>query len=336
MKIKRNYCRVSVLALIGLAVSLLAPSLWAACTYTNSTNLGELNFTLPPITIPQDTAVGTVLYSGQMTSAQVRVKCTANGEIYQGYTAGITAADSVPDNPLGGVYATNVPGIGVRATWTNSGTASFSSGNYITPWHIGSAKVTNGGIYNLTFNALLELVVTGPIESGTLNASRLYADWKYDDLMVASLRFTSTSVNVMAATCNLVEKNILVPLATVHPSDFIFDAVSGVSDKNFKIQLTDCSPGVAVSFRLTSAGSTGVTDDYTLNIMPGDNAAKGVGIRIANSNYEILKFDKEYTLVSKTTEGQSITMPLRASYVKIGDLRPGEVNAIATFEINYR
>lgn len=323
-----------VQALTLLMLSLCAPSLWAGCSFTSGTDVGKLIFTLPTLSVPQDTAVGTVLYSGQVTSANVIVKCTSTAGITQGYKA-LSASDYVSNNPLVGVYATNVPGIGIRATWVNSGAATFDNGSYIKPFGPGTSKVESMS-YNMTFNARVELVVTGPISSGTLIKDNLTAVWKYDNLTVATLGYTGADINVTGTSCDLVEKDITVELRPIHPDDFVFNAATGVTNDPFYIQLTRCNKDITVDIKFSGSGSSGLIDNYTLATIPSANAAQGVGIQIVGANLNIVEFNKSYPLSTKTMEGDSLRIPFTARYVKTGNVTPGEVTAIATFEVYYR
>ncbi|WP_368542163.1 fimbrial protein [Enterobacter soli] len=326
-----------ILKLVGvMAASLLAQPAWASCSFNSGSSIGKMNFTIPSLSLPQDVIVGTVLYTGQMSSATVKVTCNATGPIYQGYTGGISDADLVSDNPLSGVYATSVPGIGIRATWVNTGTASFDSG-YIKPWSKGSSTVSHSaGTYTLNFNAIFQVVVTGPIAAGTLYATELVAKWQYDNLLVAELTFTNAKMDVVSNACTLVEKNITVPLKTITTNAFVSAYSPVVSGDEFKIELADCAPGLIVDFRFTSAGSNTVTKNNILSIQDGENAAKGVGIQIIGSSGNVVDFDKHYYANMKTVGKQSITIPLKARYIMLDSVQPGEVKALATFEIYYR
>lgn len=326
-------CLQCIILLVGMV---LAQPLWADCSFTNSTSVGRLFFAIPAIEIPQDVSVGTVLYTGISEAKGIKVKCNASGPIYQGYKA-ISDNDYQASNPLEGVYATNVPGIGMRASWVNSGTASFSNGAYIKPFRKGTSTVSSSaGTYSLNFHALLQLVVTGDVKTGTLDTNSLKAEWQYDNLTVATLGFYSNAINVKASTCNLVEKSIVVPLKTVTTENFVNGVSPIVSGNDFKIQLTECGANLSVDIKFSSNGTTGVTNGNTLNIAGGDNAAKGIGIQLFAFNEKPLTFDYVYLHSQKTVAGQTITIPLKARYVKTGQLQAGEVNALATFEINYR
>lgn len=334
MKLKYNYLLKGVQTLTLLVLSLVAQPLWASCSLTHNTSTGVVNFTIPPITVPEDIAVGTVLYSGQATSNNVRVKCNATGQIWQGYKD-ISDSDYVSNNPLTGVYATNVPGIGIRATWVNSGSASFANGSYIKPWGLGTSKVANTS-YNLYINAILELVVTGQVSSGIINTDNLAARWEYDGQPVATLGYNGSTVNVTANSCDLVEKDLIVEMRPVSTGEFVFGAATGVTNDPFNIQLVNCSAGLAVDFKLSGSGSSGLVNNFTLATIPGPNAAVGVGIQIVGINKTLMEFNKVYTVSANTSEGQSFTIPFTARYTQTGDITPGLVNAIATFEINYR
>ncbi|HFK2709188.1 TPA: type 1 fimbrial protein, partial [Escherichia coli] len=47
-------------------------------------------------------------------------------------------------------------------------------------------------------------------------------------------------------------------------------------------------------------------------------------------------FDTDYTPVQKTTLNQNVTIPLKARYIKMGSVKSGRVNSVATFEVYYR
>ena len=340
MEFKGRYRRwlQSAIALAGIV---LAQPLWASCSFQNGTTTSKLEIAIPTLNVPLDAEVGTILYSEQVSAPQQKISCTTNGTVSQGYSGGISAADYQASNPLVGVYATGVPGIGIRATWVNGGTATFSGGTYITPLKAVDTVSLWQSPYTPTFNALVEVVVTGKVEPRIMETSKLIADWTYDNLVAAQLRFKATAVNVMTATCNVVEKNITVPLRTITASDFFSEGSSLVSDivsdDNFKIQLTECDAGIRVGITLSSSGSSGLIDRNTLKIETGSNAAKGVGIQLFGFyDSRMVAFDQPYIKTTKTVSGQPMDFDFKARYIKTDTIVPGEVRAVATFEISYR
>ncbi|MBA1728664.1 type 1 fimbrial protein, partial [Escherichia coli] len=84
---------------------------------------------------------------------------------------------------------------------------------------------------------------------------------------IGELRFSSVPVNIQPGTCDLIEKNITVPLNDIGTDDFDVNNVSPVvSDDRFKIQIEKCSQDVKVDYRFTSSGSTGVRGNNIINI----------------------------------------------------------------------
>ncbi|MGT8858873.1 fimbrial protein [Enterobacter sp. 186315] len=333
MNLKWDYMTRTLQVIALLVLSLFASPLWAKCSFTSGSKAIFI-FNIPSITVPQDARPGTVLYSGNLTSANSRLDCTSSGKIWQGYKS-LYDSDYVSDNPLIGVYATNVPGVGIRATWVNTGSATFANGSYIKPYALGTSKVEDMP-YSLTFNALVELVVTGPVQSGDIDVASLQAQWVYDGTEVAVITFVGSTINVASTSCDLVEKDLVVNLRPINTDDFVFNAATGVTNDPFYIELANCNAGISVDLTFSSSGSSGLVDNYTLANSTGANMAQGVGIQMIGINKNIVEFNKAYIVKSKTVEGDSIRLPFTARYVKTGDIVPGLVNAIATFEVNYR
>ncbi|MDL6338789.1 fimbrial protein [Escherichia coli] len=73
-----------------------------------------------------------------------------------------------------------------------------------------------------------------------------------------------------------------------------------------------------------------------LPIESGSGMAEGVGLQILDSNNNVMVFDTDYTPVQKTTLNQNVTIPLKARYIKMGSVKSGRVNSVATFEVYYR
>lgn len=325
------------LATIGLICG-FAPQAGASCNISgNGGNPVIVEFSVPSLVVNSDAEPGTIITTINETSPSINVSCTANGEIWQGYTI-LTSSDRRTDNPLANVFQTNVPGIGFRAAWANNITAKLTSSYLILPWHKGSSTVKpSDGSYPITLHGAIQFIVTGPVAMGTIDTSKLIADWKYDNRVVGQLRFNAVPVNIQPGTCNLVDKNITVPLSDIGTDDFDSNGFSRVvSDDRFKLALEKCAPDLRVDYRFTSSGSTGVNDNNILNIATGSGAAEGVGIQILDMNDNLLSFDTDYTAMTKTTKDQSITIPLKARYIKTGTVKSGRVEAVATFEVYYR
>ncbi|MBA8107569.1 fimbrial protein [Citrobacter youngae] len=319
--------------LLGLAAEL--PSAYASTCTGDYQGNGVMTFQLPAsIRVEPDTAVGTIIYEDSIESSNVKIECQSTGNKYKGYVT-LTSSDA-RNGVLEGVYQTNVPGIGIRMAETSDNVPSFSSTDIVTPMHFYSYGSSGWSVLDTIFRASLQLVVTGDIEEGYIDTSRLAAEEKWGNDVIAQLLVSPTSIYIQTNTCNLVDKNIYVPLRTVHASDFDGQYSDVLTDDSFKIEISDCRAGTQIDYQFNSAGSTGVTDGNILDIASGESAASGVGIQILDNNDTVLSFDRAYTAVSSTSANEVAEIPLKARYVKTGDVKAGKVDAVATFEVFYR
>ncbi|WP_240324867.1 fimbrial protein [Enterobacter hormaechei] len=308
---------------------------WAICTISGDHGSHVVTFPMPPtIYLEPDTPVGTIIYDHSAESGEVSVDCGGSDVYYRkGYLA-ITDADARED-VLPGVYKTNIPGIGFRAAASTERFPAYLEEDLVRPWHL--VGMIHGYSHATTvFRAVAQLVVIGDVQEGMLDTSRLMSRETLDDAVVGKMRFSPTSVRITTNTCNLEDKNIYVPLRTVHAGDFDGQYSDILTDDSFKIEITRCAAGTKVDYKFTSTGSTGVTNGNILDIASGEGAARGVGIQILDKNNAVLNFDQDYTAVSSVSANEAVTIPLQARYIKTGQISAGKVEAMATFEVFYR
>lgn len=333
---------MNVFSLRGLflgTISLVAvgtvPSVLANTCTGNHAEEGVMTFQLPAsILLEPNTPVGTIVYEDNTQSGHIEMDCQSTGNKYKGYVT-LTDADA-RSKVLEGVYQTNVPGIGIRMAEAQDKTPAFNSTYIVTPLHFYSYGSTGWSVINTIYHASLQLVVTGDVEDGYLDSASLTAEEKWGNDVVARILVSPTAVHIQTNTCNLVDKNIYVPLKTIHANDFDGQHSDILTDDSFKIEIADCRAGTQIDYQFNSAGSTGVTDGNILDIATGDSAASGVGIQILDKSDTVLNFDQSYTAVSSTNANETVEIPLKARYVKTGDLKAGKVDAVATFEVFYR
>lgn len=324
-----------LLGTISLVLAGIAPSVYASTCTGYQIDNGVMTFQLPAsIQLEPDTPVGTIVYEDNIQSGHIKMECQATGNKYKGYVT-LTDADA-RSKVLEGVYQTNVPGIGIRMAEGRDQTPAFNSTHIVTPMHFYSYGSSSWSVIDTIFYASLQLVVTGDIEDGYLDTASLTAEEKWGSDVIARILVSPTVVHIQTNTCNLVDKNIYVPLRTVHANDFDGQYSDVLTDDSFKIEISDCRAGTQIDYQFNSAGSTGVTDGNILDIASGDSAASGVGIQILDKNDNTLSFDRAYTAISSTSANEVAEIPLKARYVKTGDVKAGKVDAIATFEVFYR
>lgn len=333
----RQRCAVKtfLLPLLLLLVSFFSHITRADCTFDGISNVNAVvTFQLPAvIRVAPDTPVGTVIYDASVEGKEVVVMCSGEEQIRRGYLY-LKDTDARED-VMPGIYQTNVPGIGIRAASSSEQFPNYNQENLMRPVHyIGSMQGSSQS--KSTFRAAAQLVVTGDIQEGDLDTSRLTSVDIMGNAVIGEMRFSPTSVRITTNTCNLVDRNIYVPLKTVNTQDLRGQYSDILTDDSFRIEISDCAAGTKVDYQFSSAGSTGVTNGNILGIASGDSAADGVGIQILDKNNKVLQFDQNYTAIASTQEKVPVEIPLKARYIKTGDVKAGKVDSVATFELFYR
>lgn len=330
---KKGIFRALFIALILSVANVVFQQARAGCSFANPDADPTILFTLPAqFVIESDTPVGTIVYSGETVGESHGLTCDSSVWLREGYTA-LTDADY--SGVLAGVYKTTVPGIGFRAARSEDQTATFTEENMITPMHT-IGMTGNWVSYDSTYHVGVELVVIGAVQPGTLDTSKFNADYYMGNLAAAKLRFAPTAINVISNTCNLLSKNVNVLLNSVESGSLSQGYSAVLTDDSFKIDVANCAAGTRIDYKFTRAGSTGVTDGNILRIAEGEGAASGVGIQILDKNNQVLSFDQEYTGIEGASGQGTEEIAFKARYVKIGTVRPGQVDAVATFEVYYR
>ncbi|HCM9744211.1 TPA: type 1 fimbrial protein [Enterobacter hormaechei subsp. steigerwaltii] len=321
-------------AMAGLIMLFSAPA-FATCTFTGGGSSGGIvTFNIPAvIQLEPDVQVGTIIYDASVESGEIAQRCDGDSvRVRRGYLS-LSDADARED-VLPGVYKTNVAGIGIRVAASTTQFPSYTEEDIIRPeTYLGTIRSFST---NYNFRATAQLIVIGEVEEGDLNTSLLTSHETYDNDVIGEIRFSPTSVHITTNTCNLVDKNIYVPLETVNVHDFNGQYSDILTDSRFRIDIKDCAAGTKIDYQFTSAGSTGVTDGNILNIATGDNAASGVGIQILDKNDAVLQFDQSYTAITRSQDNVPVEIPLKARYIKTGEVKAGKVDAVATFELFYR
>jgi P pilus assembly protein, pilin FimA len=333
-KMMKYFLMVAVLLIAAGGV----PKGYAKCTFTGGDSddgRAIVTMQMPAVIyVDPEVQVGTIIYEDNVESGDITLSCDSQSvQVRQGYVS-LTNADA-REYAAPGVYATNVAGIGIRVAASSERFPVYTEEDLVRPWEY-SGEIRSTTKTTARFRGAAQLVVTGPVASGMLDTSRLISLMTLDNSVLAELRFSPTSVQITTNTCNLVNRNIYVPLKTINAQDFDGQYSEILTDSDFKIEITDCKAGTKIDYQFTSSGSTGVTDGNILNIESGDSAASGVGIQILDQNNSVLQFDQDYTAINSTADKEPVEIPLKARYIKTGEVSGGKVDSVATFELFYR
>lgn len=236
------------------------------------------------------------------------------------------------------VYATDVPGIGIRFTDLQYGTT------FDIPATVYNAAITLGA-ENTDYSwqgGIIEIVKTGRVTAGVLPAQTLgrihliaaeYGNWNNPSPEGIALTVTLASpVIINVGSCVVSTPTALnVPLGDYHSTDF--GAVgSTLGSANIDMTL-NCYGGVKVTAMISAnedASQAGV-----IKLTEGSDSATGLGIQILDTNNDPLPIGTEIAMGTTTVDGD-YNINWSARYIKtLSKVTAGKANALATVNLNY-
>ncbi|HET6632073.1 MAG TPA: fimbrial protein [Rhodanobacteraceae bacterium] len=342
----------TALAMLGLlAMAAWAPSARAA-TVTCTATGGPLS--IPTVTVTADTPIGPITgaASGPVT---VTFACSFDGrdppssaEIWANLGMwGLAAADD--GSSAGIIFASSLPGIGVRLTATpnpaqssSGGTSGFAAGEIAAGEWVTDPSTCNGnidtqgggqckGVYldpsdpvTETFTA--QLYKTGTVTAGTTGTVTLL-NFSTDGGTAGSLLLAPFTVKV--STCSIATDPTVVTLDPVLATQFS-GAGSTAAQKSFAVELTGCSGGLSLSIELDTADPAGPA-----GVINSSGSAGGVGVQLLKANGSTPVAFGSTILVGTTTAGDN-AIPFYARYYQTGpSVTGGTVSATATYTLTY-
>ncbi|HDC4398676.1 TPA: fimbrial protein [Enterobacter kobei] len=285
----------------------------------------ESTLSIGTITVQRDVAVGTVLFSrnASITSAYL-TGCTS--PVMLGFSMRyLNATQSAFGNH---VYDTNVSGIGIR----------FSSGGYFeNPTN--TFSYTAQASYVEWWGGKIELIVTGPVASGSLTPGVLGvvmlqgSDGIYRDALTATL--LGGTVNVLA--CSITTPQLTFPIGDI--SAATFGSTVGTTPagaRNTQNLGLNCDPGANVNVSISGIQNPDVATTSVLALTGQGNTgtAKGVGVQLL---YNGTPLALNTRLPLTVAAGGQQTFPLTARYYQTKTtVEPGTANASATLNLTYQ
>lgn len=362
----RRRLRLAALSLLVLCGSIgLAPTAMAAANPScNGGPSGTL--TMPSVTVPSNTAVGTLL--GNPVSVTATFNCTGVPNVTAGnggtnsagiqvfnlspsqlYPAQAPSAGSTNINVL--TYATNVPGIGIQVSISPG-----MSGYDVTPgdqqanaYIVGHVPAPNGSL-TVTYTAQLIVINNngGKVNYGTIsNGTALLNYYWYvrgcqsvsggcngkqiSTSLGTELSLASGTI-IAAPTCTINAGSAAQVITLPAISTATLAARGSVSGmKAFSIGLT-CQTGVNATIAWTSSQST-----TTAGLMTSTGTANNVGVQLLDQDQDPVVWNTA-TTVTGASAGGVVTLPYYAQYYRSGNgnVSVGTVSSKATFTVNYQ
>ncbi|HBR6860763.1 TPA: type 1 fimbrial protein [Klebsiella aerogenes] len=337
----------------------------AACWFvTGSGNIGQaINLTIPlsgTISIPEDTPVGSLIYTGYVAGSQnqeVHVSCDKTAQFYNQLVLNpLPALDGGWTPPAGQrVYKTSLQGVGLHL---------YVASGQLNP----NSVCTN--TYGCKFSPLgiwmYRLVKTGPISPGVINGSSLpqvTLNFGQSGSMVKIITLTpSGNVTITTPTCTT--PDVAVEMGSWDIKKFT--GKNATTDwRDASIRMTNCQRFYG-GLKTTEHNLTGqitsnsqLSNFWTLRLTPQNetinsstgimsidstpvNSANGLGIQLsygttASAGTDLVNFGLTKTAAIPTTGSTTITIPMAARYIQTENtVKPGKANGKVTFTITYK
>lgn len=315
----------------------------ASCAQTGIGN--NLSGNMGTRTVPRDAAIATdVTPNIGFPDGGYGMQCiadpTQDREAYVQF--------SIAQAPVAGftdVYPTSVPGLGVRYHFApNSGLGCGFSGDQRI--HNSSLIATCHIFANTnlawSWGTSVNFVKTGPIAPGpitwipavtmsyTLNGQA--GSWPLPTYY--SGNYTG---NIVLLTCTTPSVN--VNLGTIKANEL---AVVGSTsaEKNFNIELNNCPSGMnSVDYRLEPITQIVQSPGWHF-LLDGTSTATGVGIQILyQSDSSIVPLGPSANVrvsAYNSSTGGTYVIPMKARYIRTGNITPGTANGLVNFTMTYK
>ncbi|MBN3764313.1 fimbrial protein [Burkholderia sp. Ac-20365] len=303
------------------------------------------------ISIPVNAAPGTTITTHAPESFQFNChydpkyqpKFATDNTLYADFSTNAARAPG-----FNNVYATDVPGLGVRYTFNSS--QCNAHGAVLTNNSL-RLSCPMRGFFNEPLYAYLSvtwsLVVTGPIASGATTLSKA---------PTVSLGFTTSANNgywnqpplytgsasgsLALATCSVDQPNVSVDLPTIEARALAQGVGAVAGPVPFSLSLTCVGGGTA--FITITDGVDPANRGTTLGASK-DSTARGVGVQLLDPAGKLIAYGPDSNApgnpgqwkVGAAPQG-TLKIPLTARYVRTADVSAGSVRALATFTMSFQ
>ncbi len=279
-----------------------------------------------------------------------RTGCIFSGAVLSGTIIHELFTDTAVVPGFTDVYATGIPGLGVRYTMItpagcDSNNATISNSRIDVSCFVSGPS---GGVYTyITLSVRPSFVVTGTVQPGTSKLSTAptikftYFIKDVSGSWPKSPLYTGVATGTLStATCSVQTAANAITLPAVSVRSFSSGVGSIAGKQGFNLGFS-CATGAQVSIVITDVVDP--SNRSTVLKLAPDSTAKGIGIQILRDAATLVAFGPDEAgsgvanqwLIGASPNGL-LQLPLTAQYIRTGDLRAGSVKAMATFTITYQ
>ncbi|KND59331.1 Fimbrial adhesin [Candidatus Burkholderia verschuerenii] len=312
---------------VGLLIALFSTASHAGgCTYSYFGGPQTISLTLPAnFVVPRDLRVGSTILTikgPQWNTSMILGNCSTAGTIYVDLV-------TQPHANLGSnIYATNVPGVGVKAL-SNGGSAAPVSGSY--------GVVTQGNVYAANNPASqLVFVKTGAITPGVITSADVPTIRNSLDRNF-TIFTTSISGNMTVTSGTCTTPDVSVPMGT-----YLTTELKGLNTTttavNFNVALKACPAGMnSIAYRIDPV-TTVINSANSVVALNAASTATGVGVQLLDSSGAVFPLSTQKTFSGyNSATGGDYALAFKARYYQTAaTLTPGTANTSMTVSMVYQ
>jgi type 1 fimbria pilin len=304
---------------MALAALVVSGPVSARCLSHPSQGVGQA-LSFGTVSVAADAAPGTVLAekttAGWNAPAFKCIKPTRTGSL-----ALFGTSSALGDN----VYDTNIPGVGIRIYFFNSGYGErvLPDREFI-PWTF-KAQLSNA-------HFRVQLVKTGEVTTGGHLLTGTLARAGFDDQAQAWVDLTDAHIEPQRPTCAFASKRLVFALGQVDGRDLKLAGSSHWATQSLVVK--GCTNATQMLMSFTGTPDANETSLFKLS---GAGAATGVAVELRSDDPDAQALPNSPTplVLPARTEGQQLGF--RARYRTTGDtIAPGAANTHITVNVAYR
>ena len=307
-----------------------------ACIAGCSSSLYNYSATIPAtsISVPMNKTPGPIGNVISLPAGQsVTVSCSGGGNFYTMLRLGTPLT---PSSYSADIYETNVPGIGVKFWDDFSGTVII--GNDLSNWYFQGASSWHGG--NWLTNVKMQFYIIGPVTPGTVNLAGLSVESWLNNSLTTSGGANYNRLNIQGlvpvtvAACET--PDITVKLNS-HASSEFPTVGSTSSEVPFNFEMKNCDAGInTINYTFTpgpgiNIEGTGTSQALSLS---SDSTASGLGIQMLYKNGDLVPLKTKTKFTGYSGAGD-YTIPMKARYIRTGNIQGGTANSSVEFTMTY-
>ncbi|MCP2006243.1 UNVERIFIED_ORG: type 1 fimbria pilin [Buttiauxella agrestis ATCC 33320] len=316
------------------ALSLLVILVQASCSFACGGHLQlRVNANLNSDVIHADT--GSVIYKlegtlASLTSSNIKIQCekelnplTKNISIISiGRMSGISTGKRV--------YATNLPGVGIRISVAKKSSQGFQW----QPLPFSSQDTLASGLSASDFSVRIELIKTSEVmRHGVIfyhegNALIMRSNGGYSPTAVD----VTVIANLSPGTCRILTDTINVAMGSTNVDEFKTGTGIPNSIHQFSVPV-HCENVNSVFFSIH--GKRVESSNTILSLLSGSDNAKGIGIQILYEGSPVV-IGRPINISSDFTQAENLDVSFSARFVTTANaVLAGKVNCVATIRIDY-